>query len=209
MIISTSRRVCSAWEGYALRREESTKRSPCSGAPWGIRRRQLDPVSHEVAVTLASLGVLLMRKAEHEEAESLFREAHAINGELFDSQHPEYVAGLNNLGSVLTMQGKFEAAEPLFVEALQVNRTLFGGEHVRVSRAEHNLGAVTKQLGKYEKAIELLSRAVNTHREMLGGHASRGWPVSESSPKLVESLHGSWLVTRSSFLPYLMPSSGS
>jgi predicted nucleic acid-binding protein len=33
--------------------------------------------------------------------------------------------------------------------------------------------------------------------------------LRESSPKLVESLHGSLVTRSSSFLPYLLPSSGS
>ncbi|MGH7578449.1 MAG: tetratricopeptide repeat protein [Longimicrobiales bacterium] len=70
-----------------------------------------------VASMKRMLGRVLMKSGEHEEAESLLRDAVRAHSEQFGTDYPLTVRARFYLGDVLRAQGAFDEAEPLLVEA--------------------------------------------------------------------------------------------
>ena len=77
--------------------------------------------------------MLYYRKKDFDRAEPLFREAIAMNRDLFGDEHPELSTNLNNLGLLLRDTGEVEAAAELFEQVLDMDRKLLGPNHPYVA----------------------------------------------------------------------------
>ena len=66
------------------------------------------------------LALWLNNRAEHGEAEPLFRRALAITEKSFGPEHPDVARGLNNLALLLSATNRLAEAEPLFRKVLRI-----------------------------------------------------------------------------------------
>jgi tetratricopeptide (TPR) repeat protein len=95
------------------------------------------------------------------EAESLLRDALAINRETYGDLH--FVVG-QNLGNLLSLQlrtGALEAAEEAGREALAIHLATVGEGHSWVSLDLHNLGKVLHLQGRLDEALATLEQALS------------------------------------------------
>jgi Flp pilus assembly protein TadD len=67
------------------------------------------------------LAAWLDNRAEHGEAEPLYRRALAIKEKSFGPEHPEVATGLNNLALLLGATNRLAEAEPLLRRALAID----------------------------------------------------------------------------------------
>ena len=75
------------------------------------------------------LALWLNNRAEHGEAEPLFRRALAIEEKSFGPDHPNVATDLNNLAVLLSATNRLAEAEPLYRRALAIDEKSFGPEH--------------------------------------------------------------------------------
>jgi tetratricopeptide (TPR) repeat protein len=102
-------------------------------------RDRLDGGTSTEVVHLVASGYRLCRMADFAGAESLFREAIALD--------PDHATALSNLGWTRQMQGDHDAALALFRSALTLNPSL------RIAR--RNLAKLLVQLGRDEESLPL------------------------------------------------------
>lgn len=114
------------------------------------------------------LGLLLLSKALHAEAEPLMRRALAIDEVSFGHEHPNVAGRLNNLATLLKDTNRLEEAEPLMLRALAIDESFFGKEHPNVARDLNNLAALFQAMNRLEEAEPLMRRALAIDRASFG-----------------------------------------
>ena len=121
------------------------------------------------AATTTSLGTLLKRKGQFQEAASLLRGGLEACRATFGSRDIVTLDMAKSLGTVLQDQGKLEDAEVLLREVLEGRRAMLGHRHTETIRAMNDLGLLlgTSQ-GKFEEAAPLLRGALEALRVTLG-----------------------------------------
>jgi hypothetical protein len=103
-------------------------------------------------------GLWLNNRAEHGEAEPLFRRALAVdeNEKSFGPEHPEVAIRLNNLAELLSATNQLAEAEPLFRQVLRIfaefgHRT--GHEHPHFRIAIDNYAGLISAMGLSQDVI--------------------------------------------------------
>ncbi|HNZ34923.1 MAG: TPR repeat-containing protein YrrB [Deltaproteobacteria bacterium ADurb.BinA179] len=120
----------------------ASRQTPSSGAFYFFRQALLfDP---QLARTLVSRGILLIRLGRYAEAEQDFRRLLQID--------PSHEAAHVNLGLIFTESGKLADAEAHLIEALRVNP--------RSAEALNNLGLIRFGQDRREEAVECFQRAL-------------------------------------------------
>ena len=76
------------------------------------------------------------------EAEAMYREALAIQKQLFGNENPSVAASLDYVANVLSFQGKHTEAEMMLREAIAMGKKLLGNEHPNVASSLDNLACV-------------------------------------------------------------------
>jgi tetratricopeptide (TPR) repeat protein len=102
------------------------------------------------------LALWLKNRAEHGEAEPLYRRALAIDEKSFGPDHPDVARGLNNLAELLRATNRLAEAEPLYRQVLRIlaefgHRT--GHEHPHFRTAIDNYVALLSAMGLSQDAI--------------------------------------------------------
>jgi CHAT domain-containing protein len=141
----------------------------------------------DLARSLYNLALVLQAQRKYADAETLYREAHAMYRRLYAQQdHPLVATSLTNLANVLREQGKYADAEPLHREALAMYRRLYPKQdHSELANSLNNLAAVLWEQGKYADA-ETFSREALAMRRRL-------YPTQDH-PDLAASLNNLALV---------------
>jgi tetratricopeptide (TPR) repeat protein len=131
-----------------------------------LSRRLDGDDAQTTAFYIASLAEVLIRQAEHAEAEVLLRGAH-------ESGHilPNSAVGIRvmrSLGSVLYIQRKYAEAEPILREVLKNNR--FTADEIFSDKlgSVYQLGHVLEALGKYQDAETHYRESLEQARLELG-----------------------------------------
>jgi tetratricopeptide (TPR) repeat protein len=101
-------------------------------------------------------GLWLNNRAEHGEAEPLYRRALTIDEKSFGPEHPDVARGLNNLALPLSDTNRLAEAEPLFRQVLRIlaefgHRT--GHEHPHFRTAINNYAGLISAMGLSQDAI--------------------------------------------------------
>ena len=122
-----------------------------------LRNHVLEPKATRIMNKLAGW---LNNRAEHGEAESLFRRALATTEKSFGPEHPDVARGLNNLALLLSATNRLAEAEPLLRRALAITEKSFGPEHPDVARALNNLAGLLRDTNRLAEAEPLLRRAL-------------------------------------------------
>ena len=122
-------------------------------------------VGENTRFTVDTLARELLAQGKHDEAESLFREALAIDRETLRGRHPGTFASLNNFGGLMYAKGDLATAESLFREALAVERETLGNRHLSTLMSIEYLGKVLEANGDLAAAEPLLRKALVGRRE--------------------------------------------
>jgi tetratricopeptide (TPR) repeat protein len=117
-------------------------------------------IAQPTARLLNNLGLFLMIKAQHAEAEPLYRRALAIDEASFGPAHPEVARDLNNLAQLLQATNRLGEAEPLLRRALAIDEASFGREHPKVALRLNNLAVLLQATNRLGEAEPLMRRAL-------------------------------------------------
>jgi tetratricopeptide (TPR) repeat protein len=125
-----------------------------------------------IAVPTARLmnqvGLLLLEKALHVEAEPLMRRALAIAEATLGADHPEVATALNNLAQLLQATNRLGEAEPLMRRALAIDEASFGMHQPRVATDLSNLAQLLWATNRLGEAEPLMRRALKIDEASLG-----------------------------------------
>ena len=114
----------------------------------------------DLAEAINNLAFVYEEKADHDDAEKLFREGLAMNRRLLGDKHKEIATGLSNLAYVLQEKGDLSRAEATFRQTLAMQRELLGNVHPDVAMTLNNLAYVYA-------ALHDTSNELRTQRESL------------------------------------------
>lgn len=115
-------------------------------------------IEEMTARLMNGLAVLFKIKAQHAEAEPLYRRAMSINEKAFGPQHPTVAIDLNNLAQLLTATNRFDESERLLHRALAINEESFGPDHPEVATNLNNLAVLFQTTNRLQEAEPLMRR---------------------------------------------------
>jgi serine/threonine-protein kinase len=127
------------------------------------------------------LALLLERKGEYEEAQSLLREAVEITRRTSGPDSPEYALALHNLAGALIDMGNLNGAEATLRESLAIRRKVLGNDHPELFYSLNNLGFVLVEKGEPDAAAPYLRESLDLCLARYGevhprtGGARNGW----------------------------------
>ncbi len=114
------------------------------------------------------LALWLNNRAEHGEAEPLYRRALAIDEKSFGPDHPTVAIRFNNLALLLSDSNRLAEAEPLYRRALVIDEKNFGPEHPNVAIRLNNLAELLRNTNRLAEAEPLSRRHLRIFAEF--GH---------------------------------------
>ncbi|MEL6896009.1 MAG: tetratricopeptide repeat protein [Planctomycetota bacterium] len=117
---------------------------------------------------MGELGTMLWAKALHREAETLERDALAIDEQHFGPESTEVALRLNNLAQTLRATNRLSEAEPLMRRALAIDEQSYGPEHLNVARHLNNLAQLLKATNRLLEAEPLMRRALAIDEQSYG-----------------------------------------
>ena len=117
---------------------------------------------------MSQLGTLLRAKALHREAETLEREALAMDEQHFGPDTTEVAVRLNNLAALLLDTNRLAEAEPLMRRALAIDEQFYGVEHPKLSGHLNNLASLLQKMNRLAEAEPLIRRALATDVQSYG-----------------------------------------
>lgn len=120
------------------------------------------------ASTQNNLGVLLKRRSDFDEAESLLRKSVATRREVLGDTNKETAESLTNLAAVLKHQGKLDAAEQTYRESIEAFRRSVGERHYRVAVGLNNLALVLRERNALEEAVKIAHESLAIRRQVFG-----------------------------------------
>jgi tetratricopeptide (TPR) repeat protein len=130
-----------------------------------LRDHPLEPKATRMMNRLATWRA---NRAEHSEAESLFKRSLAIREKALAPEHPGVATSLNNLALLYRTQGRYPEAEPLLQRSLVIREKALGREHPEVATSLNNLAALYDAQGSYAEAEPLYQRSLAILEKALG-----------------------------------------
>jgi len=130
-----------------------------------ISRRAGSRGREALAVSWNNLGNLHLKKQAYVQAESYFRQALALDEEVFGKNHPETVRVQNNLAMVLHLRGNPQA-EDLYKDLLARQRRLLGPAHLHLAITLGNLAVTELDQGHTAAAEASLQEAQAIRRQI-------------------------------------------
>ncbi|MEM7582037.1 MAG: tetratricopeptide repeat protein [Acidobacteriota bacterium] len=123
---------------------------------------------------------------DYDRSEELFREAIAIQRQLFEEAHPVLATALANLGILLFDRQRFDEAKTVLEEAIAMQRELVGEEDYKFAVMVGNLGNAEQHLGNSQRAEQLYRQAIGILEHQLGDeHADYAMNLSNLAEMLV------------------------
>lgn len=129
----------------------------------------------DIAVSMYTMGAILMDSQEYSKAETWIRDAVSLL-EMVNTDDGKLSLLLctaqNNLALCLKGKGSYEEAEVLYRDVVRIRAERLGAEHQDTMTAMHNLAELYRAIGDESAAHEIqeeLMKAVGTHRAKHGG----------------------------------------
>ncbi len=119
------------------------------------------------------------------EAESLYRQALRIGGEVLQPDDPQVIDSLIGLAQLLAVQNNFDDAESIFREALELRRSRLGNLHPDVAIDISNLAYALHGQGRFEEAEQAIREAMRLRSTLYGDNH---WIVQKSYNNLAQVL---------------------
>lgn len=133
-----------------------------------VDHAELGAIPAPTTTLLNDLGMLLHAKAQHIDAEFLYRRALAIDEASYGPEHPNVSRDLSNFAQLLLSTNRREEAEPLMRRALAIDEAIYGPEHPRVALVLNNLAQVLRNTNRWAEAETSMRRAVEIFEASLG-----------------------------------------
>ena len=123
----------------------------------------------DLAEAINNLAFVYEEKADHDDAEKLFREGLAMNRRLLGDKHKEIAIGLSNLAYVLQEKGDLSRAEATFRQTLTMQRDLFGNVHPDVAMTLNNLAYVYAALHDTRNELRSQRESLAIYQQLFPG----------------------------------------
>jgi|CXWL01.1.fsa_nt_gi tetratricopeptide (TPR) repeat protein len=117
-------------------------------------------IAEPTARLMNHLGVLLLAKALHGEAEPLMARVVSIVEASLGANHPSVAAALNNLATLLQATNRLDEAEPLMARVVSIVEASLGANHPNVATALNNLAQLLQDTKRLDEAEPLMRRAL-------------------------------------------------
>ena len=122
-----------------------------------------------LAKVLDRYAILESESGEPAAAEGHFREALALERQLWGNLHPEPALTRNNLALLLLDRGRTAEAEVLFAAAERTQRRLFAGSHPHLATTLNNRGRLRFAQGRFGEAEQLYRESIAMARAAYAG----------------------------------------
>jgi CHAT domain-containing protein/tetratricopeptide (TPR) repeat protein len=121
-----------------------------------------------LASALTTLANCFYRNNSFDQAESPYREAHAIRKGALGSNNALVANSMNELGNTYSQLGRFAEAESLYQSTLSIREEVFGLVHAEVAAVCNNLGLLYRMIGKYDECEAILQRSLGIDTALFG-----------------------------------------
>jgi len=133
-----------------------------------------------LANSLYGLGNVLRREGHYAQAAASFRDALALQRQLYGAKHGEIARTLDHLALTLDDDGDLKAALPLMRDAVAMQRELSGERpHPDLADAVNDLGSLLEENGDYDESEQMYRESVALRRQLYG----------ETHPKIAQGLN--------------------
>jgi tetratricopeptide (TPR) repeat protein len=112
-------------------------------------------IPEPTARLMNQMGVYLVGRARHAEAEPLYRRALAIDESNCGPDHPDVATTLNNLAGLLEATNRYAQAEPLYRRALAIDEASYGPDHPTIAIRLNNLAGLLYATNRHADAEPL------------------------------------------------------
>ena len=126
------------------------------------------PIVQKTSRLLNQLALYLVARAEHSEAEPLYRRALAIDEQAYGPGHPRVAIDLNNLAQLLKATNRLNEAEPPMRRALAIDEQAYGPGHPRVAIDLNNLAQLLQATNRLNEAEPPMRRALAIDEKAYG-----------------------------------------
>ena len=111
----------------------------------------LGPKHIEVAEILNSMGLVLQKRGDYDEAQMLYERAIKIIRDTFGPNQEHYKLGIyyNNLADLDRERSNYDEALRIYRRAFTIIEKTLGPEHSEAAEILHNIGQVQLQLGQF------------------------------------------------------------
>lgn len=115
---------------------------------------------------LDALGLALLKRGHHVEAEPLISRALDIRGKYFGMDHPMYAASLHNSALVLLEAGNYTDAAEKVRQALHIHQRVVGADRLSMASMLNTLARVELNQGHYVEAEHCARQALEIVGQM-------------------------------------------
>jgi len=122
----------------------------------------------DVADTCESLGEILMKQGQYDEAKLMHENALQIRAETVGVKHKLVASSYSHLGLVLERCGQNYTAISMYNKALHTRSEALGDKHALVASSYNQLGLVWENLGRFEDAKAMYQKALEIRLDTLG-----------------------------------------
>jgi len=130
-----------------------------------LRGHVLEPKATRI---MNQLALWLSDRAEHGEAEPLYRWALEIDEKSFGPDHPRVARDLSNLAKLLGETNRHDEAEALIRRALKIDEKSFGPDDPKVAIRLNNLAGLLYETKRHGEAEPLFRRALEIDEKSSG-----------------------------------------
>lgn len=122
-----------------------------------------------LANSLYGLGIVLDRQGRYKDAERSYRDALALQHQLYGESHSDIARTLKDLAQALDDDGDLKGAIALMQTAVAMQRTLFGAApHPDLADAINALGMLLEENGDYDQAERMYGESIGMYRRLFG-----------------------------------------
>ena len=122
-----------------------------------------------LANSLFGLGIVLDRQGRYKDAQHSYRDALALQQQLYGQTHGDIARTLKELAQAINDDGDLKAAIPLMQKAVAMQRTLRGAApHPDLADSINDLGLLLEDNGDYDQAENLYLESIAMDRRLYG-----------------------------------------
>jgi tetratricopeptide (TPR) repeat protein len=141
-------------------------------------------VSHQVIVTLSSIGLIYYEQGDYQMAFQNYNEVLQKQLILHSfADHSDISSTLNSIGLILLHQEGYQHAMSCFCESLRMKLSLLGPHHHEIAVVWYNIASVYHGQGDHDNAIAYYKEAVRIEYER------QRWEQDNSTPSDTSDMH--------------------
>ncbi|MBX9724548.1 MAG: hypothetical protein K2X81_24285, partial [Candidatus Obscuribacterales bacterium] len=131
-----------------------------------IMEESLGLLHPDVAILANEIGDICLRRNETEEAEVMFRKAHAVLATSSEDNQLDLADACQKIARLMVKRKKYPEAELLFLQSMEIKNRLLGEKHHEVAEVQVDVGFLYFCQANYEPAIGFLTTSwINQQEE--------------------------------------------